>query len=501
MIFNPVYEKINALSVKKGETVQSVVENAFTLKSVGEVVKIDAKSRITSVDIADGYARAEGVVSYNVLYIDLQGALTCENFSASFNAKSPCEVKNGKVNAHSVAVDTGVSALSGEEVKIASVIETLFTFCDSESVVALSTSSEGFYVKDSHESYVERKCSDKAKTEYSLTEKTLLDDVVFARATCVINKRSAGVENVSVEGEVILEAIGTRNGEVSTHTIAMPFSESFECDGASYGDTVVADVEVTFCDGVVISESEGNKLDGVVRCEFDFAVYVEREFLSVTDVFSVKKQLLPTVKSHNVCEKISNFTILERADGNVKLGDNMPACDVILSANAFDVTINSIKSEEGSVKVEGVVSGRVIYSCASPDKTVSTYVVAPFSFSALVPLNGEEETIAKASVTAISCRVRRGNEIDIKADISVSVTAFKNKEIAVISEIVEGEDLVVPTSAFSVFVSEGGESLWEIASVLGVSPDSVVEQNPRLQFPTAKGERITVYRALDSRKI
>ena len=131
MIFNPVYEKINALSVKKGETVQTVVENTFALKSAGEVVKIDAKSRITSVDIADGYARAEGVVSYKVLYIDLQGALTCENFSASFNAKSPCEVKNGKVNAHSVAVDTGVSALSGEEVKIASVIETLFTFCDS----------------------------------------------------------------------------------------------------------------------------------------------------------------------------------------------------------------------------------------------------------------------------------------------------------------------------------------------------------------------------------
>ncbi len=500
MVFNPVYENINALSVRKGETVQSVVESTCKLNGLAEVLKADCRCRIIKSAIADGYAKGEGVIDYKILYLDTSGVLRCTSYTAEFSAKAPSEIKDGNLKADCIAVDTGISAISGEEVKIASVVETRFIFTDCENVRALSTASSGFYVKDDHESYVECKCNDKAKTEYSLSEKTLMDEVVFTRGTCVINKRSVGVETVAVEGEVILEAVGMRGGEIYSQTIALPYSENFECNGASYGDTAVVSVKVTFSDAVVVVDGENNKLDGVVKCEFAYATYGDSEFSCVSDVFSVKKQLLPTVKSHNVCEKISNFTVLERVDGNVKLSDNEPACDVILSACAFDAVINSVKCEEGSVSVEGIVSGRVIYSCSSPAKIVSTFVVAPFAFSALVPLC-DEEVEAKADVTAVTCRVRRGNEIDIKADLSVSFTAFKSKEIAVISDLVEGEDIIVPTSAFSVFVAEGGEGAWEVAGALGVTPDSVIEQNNQISFPLTKGDRITVYRALDSKKI
>ena len=251
---------------------------------------------------------------------------------------------------------------------------------------------------------------------------------------------------------------------------------------------------------MIIDVEDGKKLDGVVKCTFDIATYSDSEFSVVSDVLGIKKQLLPTVKSYNVCEKISNFTILERVDGNVKLGDNMPACDVILSSSAFDCVINSIKCEDGSVNVEGVVSGRVVYSCSSPEKTVSAFVVAPFAFSALVPLTERDEVVANACVTAVTCRVRRGNEIDVKADVAVEILSLRSKEIAVISELTEGEDIVVPTSVFSVYISEGGEDLWSVASALGVTPDTVTEQNS-LTFPLTKGDKVTVYRALDSKKI
>lgn len=501
MDFNPAYENISAFSVKKGESVQTVVESAFVLRSLSQTLKIDCKCRVIRCELMDGYAKVEGEVEYKILYLNKENELKCDTFTAEFIAKSPASEKNCKVKAECVVVDSGVSALAGEEIKIASVIETNFIFSDCELVSSLCGSSSGFYLKDAPESYVERKCFDKAKTEYAFSDKTHMDEVVFSRGCCVINKRTAGVENVSLDGEVILEVIGTRNGEICCQTLSMPFSETFECSCASYGDSVVANAKVTFCDGVIISDSDGNKIDGVIKTEFDFAVYGEREFMNVLDVFSVKRQLLPTVKSHNVCEKISNFTILERVDGNVKLGDNMPACDVILSSNAFDVVINSVKSEDGSVSVEGVVSGRVIYSCSSPDKTVSALVSAPFTFSSLVPFSGDEQIIAKADVSAVTCRVRRGNEIDIKADIAVSVTAFKCKEIAVICELREGEEKEIPLSAFSVYVAQGGESLWEVSGQLGVTPDFVLEQNSQLTFPLTKGDRITVYRALDSKKI
>ncbi len=500
MVFNPVYENINALSAKKGEAIQSVVESAFTLRDLGEVLKIDCRCRINRAEIADGYIKAEAIAEYKVLYLREEG-VACESFDSNFSVKTPIDIKNGKVRAVCTPIDTGVSAISGKEIKVASVVETVFIVTDCENVHSLSTTSSGFYLKESAENYMECKCSEKAKTEYSLSDKTIMEEVVFSRATCVINKRSSGVDSVSLDGEIILETVGLRSGEICSQTLAIPYSETFECNGVGYGDTVIAEVVVTFCDAVVIEQSDGNKLDGVVKCDFDFAVYSEREFLNVRDVFSVKKQMLTTLKTHHVCEKISNFTILERVEGNVKLGDNMPACDVILSACAFDAVVNSVKSEEGSVIVEGTISGRVIYSCSAPNKTASAYVVSPFSFSALVPFGGDEEIIAKADVTAITCRVRRGNEIDIKADLSVLLTAFKNKDIAVISELKEGEDIAVPTSAFSLYLGEGGESLWDVAGILGVNPDALVEQNSHVSFPLSKGDRITVYRLLDSKKI
>lgn len=501
MVFNPVYDSISALCARKGETVQSVVEGAFTLAGLVEVLNVTCSVKVIRAEIADGYAKAEGVIDYKILYLAAENELKCENASLQFVAKAPSNLKNAGVKAKSVVVDSGISAVRGEEVKLASVVDTCFLYTECESITCLSTTSSGFYLKDTHESYVACRCEDKVKTEYSLSDKTLMDEVVYARGTCVINKRTAAVESVCVEGEVILETVGVKKGEICSQTLVMPYSETFECNGAGYGDTVVASVNVTYSDAVVIADGDGSKLDGIVRCDFDFATYAEHEFPAVCDVFSIKKQLLPTVKSHNVCEKMSNFTVLERVDGNVVLGDDMPACDVILSSCAFDAVINSVKSEEGSVSVEGVVSGRVIYSCSSPQKTVSTLVVAPFSFTTLVPLKGNEDIIANATVTAVNCRVRRGNEIDIKADLSVSITAFKSKELVVISQLEEGEDIVVPTSAFSVYVAEGGEGVWDVAGVLGATPDAVVEQNGKISFPLAKGDRITVYRTLDSKKI
>lgn len=500
MVFNPVYDKISALSAKKGETVQSVVEGSFKLLGLKEVLNVVCRCRVLKADCADGFAKAEGVLECKILYLGEENAIKSETFTCELVAKSKHELKGGKVRAECTVVDSGVSALSGEEVKISSVVETCFIITECEEISSLSVASTGFYLKDASERYVACKCSDRAKTEYSLSDKTVMDEVVFTRGTCIINKRNCGVDSISVEGEVILETVGMKNGEICSQTIAMPYSETFECNGTGYGDTAVASVKVTFSDAVIIDVEDGKKLDGVVKCTFDIATYSDSEFSVVSDVLGIKKQLLPTVKSYNVCEKISNFTILERVDGNIKLGDNMPACDVILTSSAFDCVINSIKCEDGSVNVEGVVSGRVVYSCSSPEKTVSAFVVAPFAFSALVPLTERDEVVANACVTAVTCRVRRGNEIDVKADVAVEILSLRSKEIAVISELTEGEDIVVPTSAFSVYISEGGEDLWSVASALGVTPDTVTEQN-NLTFPLTKGDKVTVYRALDSKKI
>ncbi len=336
MNFNPVYENVNALCAKKGDSVQSVIESTHKVANSDEILKIGFKCKVTRSEVADGFARAEGLVEYKVLYMDSDKKLRCDTFTTEFSAKTPTEQKNGNVRAECFAVDCGISSVMGDEIRIASVIETVFTVFDCEKIDYLASSSSGFYFSDGTENYVECKRSDKVRTEFALSDKTLMDECCFSKAVCVINKRSAGVESVTVEGEVVLDIIGTRGGEICSQTVSLPFSEVFECDGAGYGDTVVINADVTFCDCVVVMDADGNRLDGVVKCTFEFALYKESEFACVNNVFSITKELLPTLKSHNVCAKIGNYTVSERVDGTITLDDNMPVCDTVLSACAFD---------------------------------------------------------------------------------------------------------------------------------------------------------------------
>lgn len=500
MVFEPVYEKANALCAKKEAPTQSVVESVFTLDNSEEILKIDSSCSVTKTEIIEGAIKVDGKVEYKVLYFDLDHNLKCENLSTDFSLKTPTSAKNAEIIVDCSVVDSGISSHNNGEIKITSVLDFSFTLLINEEVSALSPSSQGFYLKDGQERFVECKKKDKIRTEYSLNEKTLLDEVVCCSATIVITKRVPMVESVNIEGEVILENVGVKNGEIASHTITMPFTETFECEGCTYGDLLLANAYLTFCDSVIVEQEDGKKIDGIVKCTFDIGLYKESEINCAVDIFSVTHQLLPTIKNHTVCEKLGNYTVLERADGTVKLADNMPACDVILTACGNECVINSTSIEDGCVKVDGVVVGKLIYSCASPTQTVSTTLSVPFSLSLLLPVMSSDNVDIKGAVTSLVCRVRRGNEIDVKADIALDIRAFSNKEIVVISALEQGEEIITPTSAFSVYIAEGGETKWEVSAILGVSPE-VISQSCANEFPLKKGDRITVYRALDSKKI
>jgi len=57
-----------------------------------------------------------------------------------------------------------------------------------------------------------------------------------------------------------------------------------------------------------------------------------------------------------------------------------------------------------------------------------------------------------------------------------------------------GEERILPTSAFSVHIAKNGESLWDVAKALGLTPELVLVQNPGLSLPLNGGERVMAYR-------
>ena len=49
---------------------------------------------------------------------------------------------------------------------------------------------------------------------------------------------------------------------------------------------------------------------------------------------------------------------------------------------------------------------------------------------------------------------------------------------------------------FSIFMTEKGEELWQVAKRLHCEPESLQKNNPDLQFPIKTGQKIYVYRQI-----
>ena len=46
----------------------------------------------------------------------------------------------------------------------------------------------------------------------------------------------------------------------------------------------------------------------------------------------------------------------------------------------------------------------------------------------------------------------------------------------------------------SVYVASGGETLWDSARELRVTPETVLMQNDELDFPLSRGDKVFVFR-------
>ena len=59
-----------------------------------------------------------------------------------------------------------------------------------------------------------------------------------------------------------------------------------------------------------------------------------------------------------------------------------------------------------------------------------------------------------------------------------------------------GEPRPRPDCAFSVYIARRGDTLWEAAKELGVTPEAVIGFNPDVAVPLSGGERLVAYRHL-----
>lgn len=505
MAFEPVYDVVRLSSRKKVASAQAVTE-ARLLPAPGTVIarvlSITATSKVGASEVFAGEARYGGRVDFTVLFVDVDGKNHSITHSAEFSDKieSPLVTADMKADFTSEVLDTDVVNVSSGEIKLAAVVEIRLDADESVEIRYLSSGGAGVYGSGEELEYSVYKAGGTGTANLSSTIADVkIVDILACEYRAIVTTRTAGMDSVTINGLIIGDILGeTEDGLAASYRTEIPFSEEFAADGASAGDIVIARACVSGTPRIE-TDDDGSAIISDYKLTIVYAVYGEAKTEVVSDVFSATHELLVTSESATVCKPRLNTTVTDRVEGSVMLEVNMPIADNILGMTAQRVTVtNAAAAADDEMLVEGVVGGNVIYYCAEANSENSVAVELPFSLKVAVPgLKEDDEVYARGEVISASLKIRRGNEIDVRAEVAFEVCAAASSTKCVITELTEGEARIIPTAAISVHVARPGESLWDVAKATGTTPEAVMAQNPDLELPLKGGERVIVYRYLE----
>jgi|GEM_PF-792457 len=505
MTLEPMHEKITPAGLKRLCMHQAVVEARLLTSGgvlISKVLSIAADCTVSSGEVFTGEARYSGRVNFKVIYTCTEGKNHSMDYNADFTDKMLCDgLKAGMrpfVSAH--ILDTDIVAVDEREIKLACVVESAFDAVVEDSHSAIISLGEGIYT---HEAQVEHtRHVSQTSAPFTLSDTVNLKgaNILLSEARVVTTTRTASFDSIIIEGNVLCDlTCELEDGMIYSIQHTTPFKEEIPCNEVRDNHLILASVNLSRHSVTVESSDDKHSALLEFSLESHVKAFVAHAQTVVIDAFSVTHDLSLIGEEITLTQNKHNSTFSDRVEGAVTLDVAMPVADQILAVTGSKLNIASATASEGRITYEGIVSGNIIYYSAESDVKHSVAVELPFSIGVNQAAAGEGDSVlAKGIVTSMHARIMRGNEIQIKADIDVEILVNSATQCYIVKEVTEGEERILPTSAFSVHIAKEGEKLWDIAKSLGLTPESVLEQNATLTLPTSGGERVMCYRQRQS---
>jgi len=502
MAFEPVFEQKTLAGYKRLCCAQAVVEARLPANAganIAKVLSIATECTVNASEVFAGEARYHGRVNFKVIFTDPEG----KNHSMDYNADFTDKLLGEEIQAGQKAVlsahvlDTDILSVDERELKLACVVETAMDAVVFETVNALTKGGENIYTHEDRVEFVCLLCENTAALTVTGELKDLKNGkVLLSEARAITAKRRAGQDVVFVEGSIFCDlTCEDEAGMIYSLHYTAPFIEEIPAIGAREGNSVVAGCSLNShsvtveTDGQACSAALEFVLTGFVK------VFADDVFHPIVDAFSVTNELRAAGRTLGVYKHKHSGSFDERVEGSVTLDINMPIADSISAITGSKLTISTAIAGEGSITYDGIVSANIIYYSAEANVKNSVAVELPFSIAVHADYAAAGDAVsAKGIVTNWTTKILRGNVLQLKADIEVDILVNGEEPKFILTELAVGDERVLPTAAFSVHIANAGESLWDVAKALGMTPEIVLVQNPSLSLPLSGGERVLAYR-------
>ena len=473
---------------------QSIVECRLPGSEISSILAVHAKAVPSECVCADGEAQYGGKLLLCIVYEDGDKKVCRAERGAEFfhkaegsevtpayfakTALSPANVtwrREGSGLYVSVVVDADISVYGGKQMEYLSGGDGIIVKKEPIHVyktVCVSGETEG---------------EDEFDTDY-------VGDILLHSETAIVNRVGISNGQIDVEGEINLNICVLRSdNSICSYERLTPFTLHVPCDEA-FGK-VAAGARVFVKSASLAATADEEK--GVSHIVFSYTLSAEcalsanEELFVAEDCFSTDAELLLKKKNEGGMYLTNHVKCVERISGSASLSPDIDGEYTLQAAVLPRVEIVCRKGDRG-MEAEGVILAEVLFSGTDGSMRSATLTL-PFVF----PIDIDGKLVeAEGMVCGLNVRRKKNGETDAEATLKLSLCVYEEREWAYISETIEGEKREETDAAFSVFITNAGEGLWQVSKRLACDPEDVKRSNPNLEFPLKEGERIFVYRQI-----
>lgn len=498
---NERFERVNVSGARRIVNDRKKVEckTDVLTESINKVLSVSAFTTIGKPEIEKGKATYVAKTTFYICYENGEGQISKTECGCEYKGELDLgdTVEDCKVNLRADVVRTEFDA-SQLKLSVIAYVEiqaetrnclSLDLLCGGDDLIC-QTLERSYY-----KSLGERSLIFPIEEEFELSYP--IGEVLFHRADAIITACQCGVNEIIVDGEVRLSVVLLQNDEkggILKEERAFPFKAEIEFDDVnpSMQCSVNVNTRSFKIDVSVDTERNISALSVAVNLEFTGEVFSQENLVYAKDVFSLTHELAIEQKEDVIDCPLDERTIGVRIS-LLASADDIPENSTLKTVGGERAEIVSFKRKDDCIVAIGtlVATG---YFINGEGRYFTRKIVAPFEstldclFDPMVAFQGG----VKAENT--SGRVLSNNEIELNAELIFSIRPYKTDTIKYVKGVALKESKTPNENAISVYIAREGESLWELAKRLNLSPEDIQNTNKDLVFPLSNKERIVVYR-------
>ena len=495
---------INYSKNLKEENIPVMVNVTAGTGAISRVISISARASVESITTNVGSAQIEGKIRSDVLVTNIDGGF--ESLSGTTNFSLPI------INQDILATSQMLGSATATNLSNIQASENMVSFTVNVMAQPVLIVAEKSKVLENVSTLAEQKrdtivyndiisaSSQDFDLNVELDLPNSISKILSIESQCVLKKADAGNDLISLSGEIYCNMIyltADDEPKLKNHRYMQEFTHELLANGVVSTDNVSATIQNL--DSNFELTGEINSTKGTVifsnKLKANLIVSQSKSEEVVVDAFCPTYMLTNAYNSVTQ-QSIYNEFFTEKIDGNISLGEDSPRIDKVLAVGEGNVVATEYVSKEGVLSVKGKLLCDVVYKLDTDEGDIES-VLAEVPFD----LNLKSESLTEKSEISVDIKTRdidarnkRSKEIDLLAELSISVTVMNNSTDAVLCDVALGEKRQQNSAPFGYYIIPEADTLWEASKMLLVSGKLIMAQNPDLQFPITSPQKIIVYK-------